>query len=117
MSLPLRIIPRGGEAYVLTDDAALERDFALYHRSLKTAGVTDIFRELVEVQPEADGATRVLCRVHIMARAHRITDPFRSEMLLRPTPQGMRIGEIVSTSEHIDWTLGRGSIGPGSGLI
>jgi hypothetical protein len=117
MALPLRIVPRGAEAYVLTDDAALERDFRLYVRSIKTAGVTDIFRKLDEVRPDGNGGQRVFCTVHILSRAHRIADPFRSEMLLVPSGDGLRIAEIVSTTEHIDWTLGRGSLGPGSGLI
>ncbi len=117
MALPLRIVPRGGEAYVLHDDAALERDFQLYNRSLRTAGVTDIFREVVEVRPEAGGTYRVICTVHILSRAHRVAEPFSSEMLLVPAIDGLRIAEIVSTTEHIDWTLGRGKIGPGSGLI
>jgi hypothetical protein len=117
MALPLRIVPRGTQAYVLADDAALERDFRLYARSIKTAGVTDIFREVAEVRPDANGGHRVFCTVHIMARAHRITEPFRSEMLLLPFADGLRIAEIVSTTEHIDWTLGRRALGPGSGLI
>ena len=128
MTLPLRVVPLGDLAYVLTDEAALQQDFDLYHRSIRTAGVTDIYREVERVQPEGTGF-RVFCRVHIMARAHRVAEPHLSEMLLLPAPEsprpdgisdqthGLRIAEIVSTSEHIDWTLGRKSLDPGSGLI
>lgn len=116
MSLPLRIVPRGGAPYVLTDPDALGRDFQLYHLALTAAGVTDIFRQVDTVSPTADGF-RVHFTVHLMARAHRIADPFRSEMLVVAVPGGLRIAEIVSTAEHIDWTLGRRPHMPGAGLI
>lgn len=117
MALPLRIVPRGGAAYTLETPAALEQDFALYHQSIRTAGVTDIFRDIRHVEPGPGGTARVFCTVHILARANRITEPFASEMLLVRGLDGFRIAEIIATSQHIDWTLGRGPIGPGDGLI
>ena len=117
MAMPLRVVPRGGQPYVLETEAALQHDFDLYATAVRTAGVTDIWREVVRVTPDAAGTWRVAFRIHIMARAHRVAEPFGSEMLLVPGISGLRIAEIVSTAEHIDWTLGRGAIGPGSGLI
>ncbi|MEZ5796109.1 MAG: hypothetical protein R3D63_00565 [Paracoccaceae bacterium] len=117
MALPLRIDPRGGHAYVLETPEALQRDFDLYHAAIRAAQVTDIFREVQEVDEQPDGGWRVFCRVHIFVHAHRIAEPHCSEMLLVPDPPGMRIAEIVATSEHIDWTLGRARLGPGDGLI
>lgn len=116
MALPLRIVPRGDPAYVLEDESALRQDFDLYHRSIRTAGITDIYREVDHVIPE-DSGFRVFCRVHIMARAHRLAEPHRSEMLLLPSEAGLRIAEIISAPEHIDWTLGRRSIDPAGGMI
>lgn len=105
MQLPLTIVPIGEDAYVLTDDAALFRDFDLYHQVLKLHSVTDIFREVRGVIDEGDGVHRILCRVHIMARANRIAEPFNSEMLIRLNGGIWRIIEIRSVAEHIDWTL------------
>lgn len=107
MSLPLRIVPQGGEAYVLTDPAALECDFNLYHAAIRAAGVTDIWREVLDVLIDANGQFRVVVRVHILSRAQRLVEPFRSELLILQRDGGLRIGEIVSTRDHIDWTLGR----------
>lgn len=107
MSLPLRIVPQGGEAYVLTDPGALERDFALYHAAIRAAGVTDIWREVLDVLIDDPGQFRVVVRVHILSRAQRLVDPFQSEMLILHRDGGLRIAEIVSTRDHIDWTLGR----------
>lgn len=117
MAMPLRIVPKGGQDYVLTTPQALRRDFDLYVTALKAAGVTDIYREVLDVRPEGGGCHRVFCRVHVMARAHRIAEPHGSEMLLVPVITGFRISEIVATPDHIDFTLGRRAAGPGSGLI
>ncbi len=117
MALPLRIVPRGGTAYVLDSDAALEHDFGLYAQAIRAAGVTDIWREVLRAEPASGGGQRLFLRVHLLTRGGRLTEPFGSEMLLIPGPQGLRIAEIISSSEHIDWTLGRGSLGQGGGLI
>ena len=116
-SLPLRIVPRGGQAFVLANNLALAQDFALYHAAIRAAQVTDIYREVQEVRDESDGAFQVFCAVHIFVCAHRIADSDQSEITLMPTPHGLRISEIVSAAEHIDWTLGRGQIGPGAGPV
>lgn len=106
MELPLTIVPLGETPYVLTDEAALRRDFALYHNVLKLHGVTDIFREVRAIIDEGDGVHCILCRVHIMARANRIADPFQSEMRIRAQRGEWHIFEIRSLAAHIDWTLG-----------
>lgn len=111
MELPLTIIPVGEAPYVLSDEVSLRRDFDLYHNVLKLHGVTDIFREVRGVSDEGGGVHRILCRVHIMARANRIADPFLSEMRIRSRDGQWRILEIRSLAAHIDWTLG----GNGSG--
>lgn len=116
MRLPLTIAPEGGTAYLLSDEAALREDFDLYHAILKVHGVTDIFRDVLDVLPEGDGH-RVICNVHILVRAYRIVEPFRSEMLIHPAPEGWVISEIRSTAGHIDWTLGRARIGPGRDFL
>ena len=108
MDLPVTIVPVGEDAYVLANEAELQQDFELYHNVLKLHGVTDIFREVRGAFDEGDGVHRILCRVHIMARANRIAEPFMSEMLIRPRAGFWRIVEIRSLATHIDWTLGHG---------
>ena len=106
MDLPLTVVPVGESPYTLADEPALHRDFELYHNVLRLHGVTDIFREVRGVFDEGDDVHRILCRVHIMARANRIAEPFLSEMLIRPRSGLWRIIEIRSLAAHIDWTLG-----------
>lgn len=106
MDLPLTIVPVGEAAYVLKDDVALRRDFDLYHMVLKLHGVTDIFREVRGVSDAGERMHRILCRVHIMARANRIAEPFFSEMLICDRAGQWRIVEIRSLAAHIGWTLG-----------
>lgn len=113
MQLPLRIVPAGEPAYVLRDEAALRSDFDLYHTVLKLHGVTDIFREMLGVHDEGNGVFRVECRVHILAQANRIAEPFGSEIVISQAADGTwRIREIRSTAGHIGWTLGQAEIGP-----
>lgn len=108
MHLPLTIVPMGEDPYFLKDDDALRRDFDLYHQVLKLHSVTDIFREVRGVIDDGKGVHRVLVRVHIMARANRITEPFNSEILIRLKDEDWKIIEIRSVAEHIDWTLSTG---------
>lgn len=108
MQLPLTIVPIGEDPYLLKDEAALFRDFDLYHQVLKLHGVTDIFREVRGVIDDGDGVQRIQVRVHIMARANRIAEPFNSEILILPKGGNWRIIEIRSLAEHIDWTLSSG---------
>lgn len=112
MHLPLTIVPIGEPAYVLRDEAALRRDFDLYHSVLKLHGVTDIFREVLGVHDEGNGLHRVQCRVHILAHANRIAEPFGSEMFIGKATGHWKISEIRSTAGHIGWTLGQAEIGP-----
>lgn len=108
MQLPLTIVPIGEDPYLLKDEAALFCDFDLYHQVLKLHVVTDIFREVRGMIDEGNGVNRILCRVHIMARANRIAEPFNSEILIRLKGGIWRIIEIRSVAEHIDWTLSSG---------
>ena len=112
MQLPLTIVPKDEPAHVLADDAALRRDFELHHQVLKLHDVTDIFREVRGVVDEGAGVHRIQCRVHVMARANRIAEPFQSEMLIRLDGGAWSFIEIRSVAGHIDWTLGKGDLGP-----
>lgn len=107
MHLPLRIIPRDGDAYDLTSTTALRDDFAQYHAMIQAQGVTDIFRQMREFQQnDAHSATaRVL--THIMVKAHRIVDPFETVFHLTAQGDRWKITCIESSEGHIKWTLGR----------
>lgn len=119
MCLPLRIVPRGGSAYILQTPDELRADFDIFATAISAAQITDIFREVQEIapHPSLDDAFKITCHVHIFHRAHRIAEPFLSEFVLRADPQGFCITEALSSPDHIDWTLGQRPIGPGNGLI
>lgn len=117
MALPLQVEPYGAAAYVLETETALSQDFQLYVSALRASGITDIWREVRSVQRLQDGTARVHCRVHLMAHALRVTEPFASEMWLRPQGGSFRISKIIATAAHIDFTLGRTPLGPAGGLM
>lgn len=117
MALPLQVEPYGASAYVLETEAALAKDFQLYVAALRSAGITDIWREVRSVQRREDGTACIHCRVHLMAHAHRVTEPFASEMWLRPQGGSFRITKIIAAAAHIDFTLGKTSLGPAAGLM
>lgn len=113
MELPMRITPRDGKAYVLADMAALKQDFDLYHAIIKTHGVTDIYRQILGFDRQADDKMLFTCITHILVRSNRIVEPFQTRMTLHQRADGWRINEIESSEGHINWTLGKGGIGPG----
>lgn len=110
MELPMRITPRDGKAYALHDMAALRQDFDLYHAIIKTHGVTDIYRQILSFDRQADNKMLFTCITHILVRAHRIVEPFQTRMTLHQRADGWRISEIESSEGHINWTLGKGGI-------
>ena len=114
MSLPLRVTPRGDPAYVLRTEDDLRADFQLYHDRLKGRGVTDIFRQIVEITVVDQTHLRVRCRTHIMVQAQRIVDPFETRFLLVEQPEGWLISEIESARGHIRFSLGLSEIKGGA---
>jgi hypothetical protein len=113
MQVPLRIEPRKGKAYDLLTKAALQRDFELYCTSLRTQGVTDIFRETMQVLLLEHDWVEVTFRTNILRHAERVVDPFMTQFVLRPHDGDWRVSEIRSTLGHINWTLGRADIAGG----
>ena len=114
MSLPLRITSRGDPAYVLQTEDELRADFHLYHDNLKGRGVTDIFRQIVDISVVDQTHLWVRCRTHIMVQAQRIVDPFETRFLLAERPDGWLISEIESARGHIRFSLGLSEIKGGA---
>ena len=114
MDLPLRIEPRAGEPYEMKDTAELQTDFDLYHDHIKLHRVTDIHREIQQIDtPDEDHITATV-KMNILSDANRVVDPFFSVMHLHRTAQGWRFFLIQSPLGHINWTLGKGRIEDGS---
>lgn len=114
MALPLRISTRGGETYVLHTEDELRADFMLYHERLKGRGVTDIFRQVVDIRVLDTSHLKVRCRTHIMVRAQRIVDPFETVFLLAEQADGWLISEVESARGHIRFSLGLSEIKDGA---
>lgn len=112
MDLPLIIAPRDAQPYVLSDDAALEADFNLYHQIVAAHGVTDIYREVRSYDRLTPMQVQVHCISHIMVRATRIIEPFETRMMMLFKAGDWRIAEIESSEGHINWSLGRARISP-----
>lgn len=114
MALPLRIEPRDGKPYSLETEAELKEDFELYHEMNKLHGITDIYREVLDIAADHGDGLRVSCLVHLLRKTGRAVDPFRAVMHMRETPEGWRFHRVESSLGHINWTLGQGGIGDGS---
>jgi hypothetical protein len=111
MNLPIRIEPRGGSAYTLETPDALRTDFDLYCDHIKLHGITDIYREALEIDRLDDDTAAVTCMINILRGATRIVRPFRSVMTMRRgADDTVRFAKIQSALGHINWTLGQGGI-------
>jgi hypothetical protein len=110
MDLPITIEPRGAAAYTLRDPAGLERDFDLYHRSIRARGVTDIYRKVVDIREDDEGRVEVRCLMHILVGSTLAIEPFISLMTLHRTEGGWRFCHIRSSLRHIQWTLGKSGL-------
>ncbi|WP_425098741.1 cupin domain-containing protein [Tropicibacter sp. S64] len=107
-ALPLRIEVRDGLGYAINSLDELEKDFELYRDGIRKQNVTDIFREILAKDISPDGKSRVVhTRVRLLSRTTLIMDPVHMRFELQKDGDDWRISAIQSSSEHIDWTLGR----------
>lgn len=106
-ALPVKIKPRFDLSYVIETEAELRVDFELYRRNLHGHGVTDIFRQIVDITTVDPQHVKVRVLSHIMTRAQRIVDPFEVAFWLSEQPDGWRIYEVESVGGDVNWTLGR----------
>ncbi|MES2435037.1 MAG: hypothetical protein V4586_14590 [Pseudomonadota bacterium] len=113
-ALPLTVTPRGDLSYVIQTEAALRADFDLYHINISGRGVTDIFRQVLDIKRLDPSRTKVRVLTHIMVRAQRIIDPFETHFFLVEQADVWRIYQIESSGGHINWSLGRSDILAGS---
>lgn len=117
MGLPLRIEPRGGSAYVLETVDDLHRDFDLYRDHIALHGITDIYREVLDVEHPAPDTAIAIVRMNILAGARRVVPPFVSLFTMRRDGDGaVRLHSIQSSLGHINWTLGKGGIDKDGGF-
>ena len=115
MVLPVRIEPRDGKPYTMETETELNQDFELYHKVTRLHGITDIYREILDIaEPGEDGTVAVTCLVHMLRQAGRAVDPFRAAFHFRETTDGWRLFRVQSSLGHINWTLGQGGIEDGS---
>ncbi|MCM2563876.1 hypothetical protein M8756_12875 [Lutimaribacter sp. EGI FJ00015] len=108
--LPLRVVPRNGQSYVLADRASLRDDWALYRDAITIQGVTDIIRGLVAFEVIEPDWIEVLVTTDMLRGAQRVVDPFKTQFVLQPAGDEWRITIIRSSLGHINWTLGRADI-------
>jgi len=110
MILPLRVTPRHGTPYTTHTIEALREDFDLYHKIIGIHGVTDIFRDVQNVEMTGPDQAIVTVMTHILQRANRLVHPFNARFHLQRQGDGWCITEIESTEGHINWTLGRATV-------
>lgn len=114
MHLPLEIEPRGGKSYVLESAAALRQDFDLYREHIALHGITDIYREVIEIERPAPDTAFAIVRMNILAGGRRVVPLFLAMFtMLRGDDGASRFAKIQSSLGHINWTLGKGGITEG----
>ncbi|MEM8729639.1 MAG: hypothetical protein AAGF79_06930 [Pseudomonadota bacterium] len=111
--LPLHNVPRGGEAYDLTTDAALREDFVLYVQALKIQRVTDIYRRVLAISELDTDWVEVTVETNILGSTGRVVAPFHTQFVLRPRDGDWRITQVCSSFGHIRWTRGLADISDG----
>ena len=108
--MPIYMVPRGGDPYVLRTDDALREDFDLYVQALRIQRATDIYRHIETFsQMEADWV-EVTVETHILGSTGRVVDPFLTQFVLRPQDGSWRIALIRSSFGHLRWTRGLAKI-------
>lgn len=112
--LPQTVVPRTGKPYVLHTTEDMAEDTRLYHRSLISNHVTDMFRVQKSCTRPAPDRAEILAEVHLLCGAQRVVDPFETVFSLVWTGADWRISRIESALGHINWTLGRTGL-PDSG--
>lgn len=110
-NLPIQIEPRGGSPYTPDTADALRADFDLYHDHIQLHGITDIYREVLDIDRIDDDTAAVTCMMNILHGGSRIVRPFRAIMTMQRGPDDTtRFVRIQSALGHINWTLGKGGI-------
>lgn len=110
VSLPLKLVPRAGPVQQIDTRENLQRTFEAYHRQGRLHNVTDLYRDVFSAEHTRDDEITVRFRLHILAGATRIVEPFTSTHVLRQTGADWRIAEILTPLGHVNWLLGRGGI-------
>ena len=109
--LPVTIVPRSAEPYVLDSEEALERDYDLYRIAIQTEGITDIVRRIRSLHYVEEDRMRIEAEVNILRKAERVVAPFLSQFhLIWDEADGWLIHAIESAIGHIRWTLGQGRL-------
>lgn len=109
--LPLRVVPRDGEPYVLETVADLESNFDMYCAVIKTNNITDIFRHPISITQVDEDWVEVTVETHLMSKAERIIDPFCNQFVLRPHQGEWKISTIRSSLAQLNWALGKSKVG------
>lgn len=110
--LPFHTNPIHGTAYVLRTEAELLADFELYHRNAQLHHLRDIYRDVREITQSDSGVVSVSMRMELLSSSGRIVEPFVTVQHLHKIDDTWRIFRIDSSIGHINWTLGRATIGP-----
>jgi len=114
MDLPLELEPRGVAPYTLTTTEALREDFNLYCDHVELHGITDIYRDVKEVETVSDEITVIICELQILSGGCRVVPPFTCIMTMRLCADNkVRLSRIQSSLGHLNWTIGKGGITQG----
>ncbi len=104
-TLPLRIEPRDARPTVMDTVDQLEADFWLYQKTAALHQITDIYRHVLEIQPQGEDAAAVHAETTIMRNAERVVGPVRSRFDMVLIRGDWRICTVHSSVGHINWTV------------
>ena len=104
IALPFQLVTHAASMHIADEDA-LQRGFDTFALTLRAQRITDYVR-LVEGAEELDEALITGRYVtHMMAGAHRVIPPFRSQITLRLEDGRWRAASITNALANARWPL------------
>lgn len=110
--LPVTINPRSGDGYTIATEEEMAQDFELYLGATREQGITEIRREVVRSSFPHPEVCVIEAEVRFMnAEGATLVDPFITTFRLERRAGAWRIGRVISSLGHINWTRGLSGIG------
>jgi hypothetical protein len=104
IALPFQLVTHAASLHI-TDEATLRQGFDTFAQAVQVQRITDYLR-LVEGAEELDEALITGRYVtHMMAGAHRVFPPFRSQITLRHEDGRWRAASITNALANSRWPL------------
>ncbi|MEQ5870338.1 cupin domain-containing protein [Sagittula sp. NFXS13] len=109
--MPATINPRVGEGYTISTEEEMRQDYALYLQAATEQGITEIDRRVQRTFFLSPDVCVVEAEVHFRnAAGVTLVEPFVTTFRVERRGGVWRIGRVISSLGHINWTHGLSGI-------